>query len=77
MYKVFRISENSNSFGLKQFYAMNDKGEMMRACANYLNIPKMGQSVDPNRGGFELIEKLGEAPSEVVKEVGKMLKALK
>ena len=68
-YKVFRVSENSNSFGLKQFYAMAKDGVTFRACANSLNLPKIGSIITGTRSGFELIEFLDSAPSDVVKEV--------
>lgn len=68
MYKVFRVSENTNSFGLKQFYAMNKDGIVFRACKYSEFAPKVGQLVDFN-GSYELKEVIGEAPSEVQKEV--------
>lgn len=72
MYKVFAISENTNSFGLKQFYAMNEKGDTIRACANYLNVPKRGDVLkSPKDGPFELFEEVGIAPDDVIKEVFK------
>ena len=69
-YKVFRVSENSNAFGLKQFYAMAKDGATFRACANSLNLPKIGSIITgSSRSGFELIEFLDCAPYDVVKEV--------
>lgn len=68
MYKVFRVSENANSFGLKQFYAINEDGGTFCACANSLNMPVIGQDVDIN-GNWELKENLPDAPEEVIEEV--------
>lgn len=68
MYKVFRVSENTNSFGLKQFYAMNKDGKTFKACKSSQFAPKIGDMVDYN-GSFELKELVGIAPAEVIKEV--------
>lgn len=78
---VFRVSENSNSFGLKQFYAMAEDGQTFHACANSLNTPKKGDILEMTlrdnslnlfqvTGKYELLTHLEEnAPQDVIEEV--------
>lgn len=42
-HRVVAISENTNSFGLKQFIAVADDGTGFKACANSLNLPEHNQ----------------------------------
>lgn len=45
-FKVFRRSENTNSFGLHQLYIMNRQGRTYIVHMSYLNLPKKGDVVD-------------------------------
>lgn len=83
------ISENHNSFGLKQAFLIAKDGTTFKACANDLNIPKRGQKVEipvtikAEEGkplhkdynfaakGFEIPEKIENAPDPVIAEVWK------
>lgn len=62
-FKVFRVSLNTNSFGLREFYMMAKNGVAYKACANSLNVPKKGETVSipliegkEGVGGFKKIE---------------------
>lgn len=83
-FKVFRKSENTNSFGLFQMYLMAKDGEAYKSCASQYNVKEVGEvivgshTVDEETGGctdyifngHELTERLSEdAPADVVKEV--------
>lgn len=78
-FKVVTISDNSNSFGLKQFICVAKSGKAYKACANSLNLPKQGALVVAKtvsgtnqhqfKGSFELVESMDDCPKEVVEEI--------
>jgi hypothetical protein len=84
-FHVVAVSENTNSFGLKQCVLLAMNGLAYKACANSLNLPKQGDSVFiPYQAGpmgiedatlnfaakgFEIPERIEDAPEEVIKEV--------
>ena len=84
-FKVVAVSENTNSFGLRQMYMIGRKGEAYKGCFNYLNVKKEGEVInaivrlDMETGeikeaefvGGELVERLPDAPEMVVKEAWK------
>ena len=79
-FKVFRVSDNSNDFGLSGMWLMDRMGRCWEVAANYLNKKENGTilSVDcdeddePNWSskGFEIPErKSPDAPPVVVKQI--------
>ena len=84
-FKVVAVSENTNSFGLRQMYMIGRQGEAYKGCFNYLNVKKEGEVInaivrlDMETGeikeaefvGGELVERLPDAPEMVVKEAWK------
>ena len=88
-FKVVAVSENTNSFGLKQCIMLAQNGLAYKACANSLNIPSKGESVfipyeeGPNgiedaflcfaKKGFEIPERLEDATLEEVEEIYKSI----
>lgn len=45
LFKVVVVSENTNSFGLKQMVLLAKDGEAYKVCANSLNVRKEGDTV--------------------------------
>lgn len=85
-FKCVAVSENTNSFGLFQCVLITNTGGAYKACANSLNIPKRGDDVwveylldkegkfagyNFARNGFEIPERLPDAPKEVIDEIFK------
>ena len=82
-FKVVAVSENTNSFGLKQMVMVGRKGEAYKGCFNYLNVKKQGEiirgivTLDNDTAeikhceftGGELVERIENAPEDVVKEI--------
>lgn len=81
-FKVLMVSENHNSFGLRQCVMIAKDGTAFKACANDLNIPKKGDTLEvPVTVGkfktnynfsalsFEIPERMEDAPKGVIKEV--------
>ena len=88
-YIVFRRSENTNSFGLRQFFLMSKTGKAYKSCAGSIYDKQVGEkiygtfSINEKTGnvsecrftGHELTERLSEdAPEDVIKEVWLMEK---
>lgn len=84
VFKVVRVSENTNSFGLFKQFMMAKDGSTFTGCFNSKNIKGVGEEVvaeitlnddgvitDTYFKGGELIERLMTAPEIVVKEVWK------
>jgi len=81
-FKVIAISSNSNSFGLKQFYAYSKSKRLFRACASYFNLPKLESEIQVlvsdtgkiqfGRMGWELGEMMPAPPKELEKEFQKI-----
>lgn len=45
-FEIVLVSRNRNAFGLQQFIAVSGSmGMAFRACANYLNVPKVNSEV--------------------------------
>lgn len=42
---VFRRSENTNSFGLRQYWVFNSSGEVYTLCGNHLRDHKIGDKI--------------------------------
>lgn len=84
-FKVITVSENTNSFGLKQLYMVSKEGVVYRACMTSQFCPKKGdivnvpitikdnKIVDFNLSslGYELPELLPSAPEHVITEIWK------
>lgn len=83
-FKVVAVSSNTNSFGLFQCVLIAKNGLAYKACANSLNIPKEGDTVNiPYKAGgngisnatlnfagrFEIPERIEDAPQEIIDEV--------
>lgn len=78
-YKVFRRSENANSFGLFGLWLVNEFGDVWEVGANSLNAKKVGEiygvNVDDHGNpdwagkGFEIPERKPQMPREVLAEV--------
>ena len=76
-FKVVAVSENTNSFGLKQMKLVGKSGVLYTACANYLNVRKEGETflVDTNGKGdhffncFELVERHGSLSKAKVSKI--------
>jgi len=81
-FKVVAVSENTNSFGLKQMYMVAKDGSAFRACFNSLNVKQKDEvingsvTVDDNGKelrtefvGGELCEKLLSPPLETVRAI--------
>ena len=81
-FKVVAVSENTNSFGLKQMVMVGRKGEAFKACFNSLNVKKQGDIIHgivtlnddakikrAEFTGGELVERVEDAPEDVIKEV--------
>lgn len=77
-FKVVSLSKNLNSFGLRGMILMAQDGEAWQVAANDLNVkkhgeivrvPSFGGSVSFSHLGYEIPERLTDAPPNVVKEV--------
>ena len=73
-YKVVAVSENANNFGLRSMILIARDGEAWKAAANDLNLSKKGETLevfghDFSLLGFEIPERLPDAPPDVVKQV--------
>ena len=80
-FKTVAVSDNTNSFGLKQGVFVSKGGVVFKACANYLNMPKQGEDIfvpytddyskkhNFSAKGFEIPEKMDNAPLAMVKEI--------
>lgn len=84
-FRVVSVSENTNSFGLRQMILMSRSGVAYKVCSNHLNVKRMGQVIDVSVNrfgsydwaslGFELPEKaVRQPPPEVLKEVWENVK---
>lgn len=67
-FKVVAVSSNTNSFGLHQFIAIAPDGELIKAHANHLNVPKVDDVVNKS-GSFEMWTTEEFAPSSVVRRL--------
>jgi len=83
-FKVVAVSENTNSFGLKQMVMVAKDGSAFRACFNSLNVKQKdevitgtvtvnenGKEVRTEFQGGELCEKLLAPPMDTVREIWK------
>ena len=81
-FKVVAVSENTNSFGLKQMVMVARDGSAFRGCFNSLNVKQKdetitgvvtvnesGKEVRTEFTGGELVEKLLAPPLETVREI--------
>lgn len=78
-FRVAAVSRNQNSFGLTGMILIAADGEAWQVGANHLNVRKKGSTVpvvvvgvhgrDFASLGFEIPERLPEAPEKVVAEV--------
>lgn len=81
-FKVVAVSENSNSFGLKQMIMVAKDGMAYKGCFNSLNIKNKGEiisgtvTINENKeelntmfNGGELVEKLLSPSLEVIREI--------
>jgi len=82
-WKVFAVSSNRNSFGLRSMLVMNQTGEVWRILANDLNVREKDSIIDtvvvqdeagqyaPEYmfAGYECPERQKDAPEELIKEV--------
>lgn len=72
---VFAVSQNCNSFGLKEFFAVTKDGLAFKAYANDLNIPKKHDVLSLevtgkakiNFGNYECPELLPKPSKEIIK----------
>ena len=83
-FKVVAVSENQNSFGLRQMVMVAKDGSAFRACFNSLNekkkdelivgtvtVNEMGKELRTEFTGGELVEKLLSPPLDTVREIWK------
>ena len=71
-FMVVAVSENTNSFGLKQMVVVAQDGEAYKTCANYLNVKEKGEIITRVGGmfrGCELTEKITKMHKSIVREV--------
>ena len=80
-FKIFRVSENTNSFGLYGVWVMNRNGDCFEVGANYLTLEshpngsvvklehREGRISSNGSFSFEIPCSKGRAPLAVVKEV--------
>ena len=76
-WKVFGVSSNANSFGLREMFLVAKDGEVWRVLSNSLNLKQKGEtiSVDAADGmgwarlGYECPERKPDCPPEIVKQV--------
>jgi len=71
-FKVVTVSENTNSFGLYGMVLMAKDGEAWQVGANSINVKKKGDVITLENSwaehGFEIPEKLDNAPESVIQE---------
>ncbi len=71
--KVAAVSENTNSFGLRQMVLLKRDGTTFTACANSLNLLDEGTVISEKSlysRGFELIHELPTlAPASIVTRI--------
>lgn len=68
---VVAISDNTNSFGLRQIILLAKDGTGFKACSNVLNLPEENEII-PNlySRGWELIEVIeSNPPKEIVDKI--------
>ena len=83
-FKVVAVSENTNSFGLRQMVMVAKDGSAFRGCFNSLNEKKKdevivgnvtvrdnGEGVRTEFTGGELVEKLLSPPLDTIREIWK------
>ena len=83
-FKVVAVSENTNSFGLRQMIMVAKDKTVFKGCFNYLNEKKQGDTItatvilneeakeiSTSFIGGELVEKLANVPQEAVNEIWK------
>lgn len=83
-FKVVAVSENHNSFGLKQMIMVAKDGTAYKGCFNDLNIKAKGETItgistindngellNTVFSGGELVEKLLSPPLETLREIWK------
>jgi hypothetical protein len=82
-FKVVAISNNTNSFGLKQMVLVAKSGTAYKACASYFNLPEKDSFVEVPINvkdgvitgynftllGYEIPEKMEDCPREVLVEI--------
>ena len=71
-FKVAAVSDNTNSFGLKQMILVAKDGEVYKTCASFLYLKNVGDILTMKDGmfkGCELTEKSNIAPKEIINEV--------
>lgn len=80
-FKIFRVSDNTNGFGLRGVWLMNRNGDCFEVGANYLTLEshpngsvvklehREGRISSNGSFSFEIPCSRGKAPAEVVKEV--------
>jgi hypothetical protein len=79
-FRVVAVTTNANSFGLKQMVLLAQDGTAYKACANSIRLRQRGEDVtvpfdegeqeyDFTSLGFELPEKMPDAPKDVLDAV--------
>jgi hypothetical protein len=81
-FKVVAVSDNTNSFGLRQMVVIAKDGTAYKTCASYLNVKKKGEILvqtynltvtgnptNQHFSGCELTERIEDAPDEVIQEI--------
>jgi len=70
-FKVVMVSDNTNSFGLRQMVLVAKDGEVYKTCASMYNVKEIGDTITMKDGmftGCELTEKAGLVSKKVAKE---------
>jgi len=70
-FKVVMVSDNTNSFGLRQMVLVARSGEVYKTCASSLNVKTVGEiliMIDGMFRGCELTEEAGLVSEKVAKE---------
>lgn len=82
-FKVLAVSQNTNSFGLKQMIMVGRKGEAYKGCFNCLNVKKQGEVIHGivtlnedtaefkhvEFTGGELVQRVEDVPETILKDV--------
>ena len=71
-FKVVMISDNTNSFGLRQMIVVSRSGEVYKTCASSLNVKPVGEILrmkDNVFSGCELTEEAGLVSEKDAKEI--------
>ena len=81
-FKVIAVSENTNSFGLKQMVMVAKDGTTFKGCFNSLNVKDeldiieativlnaAGEATSTSFKGGELVEKMIDAPQMVIDDI--------